>query len=517
LGNASLAGAINIETLSIQGENHTKGSIGAGSFNTAKADLSLVRSIAGWNTLFSAAHISSDNDFEFLNTQGRRFFLDNAVIETQKNAEYRQNTVFGKVSKIFPSKLQIQLLSIYSDTNNGVPSLANDPENTTSNDRRSSRHIVKLNRNFHSWSMSQQLRASSQDALFDNTSGIRNQGLFSSESRNLGYFGLLEKELGTTLASVSLDLQKENYRDIELLARSDSVRSQRTLGVAAVELKQWFFRQKLQSSTALRYFDANNEAVKISTQIQTTDLETKDSAHHRSWQQGFSYQLNPLLTIKLNLSEQLRLPSLFELFGNQNGVLGAVDLKTEESRNIDAGFQWQSNNSRFDIAAFRKTISNGIFLEVDSNGIGRYRNIGRSVIKGLELESAINLGSAFKLRLFAAKLDTENRSPIKGINGKRLQGLFHNSFRSTLSWERLNKLSLLVSYEWNNEFYYDEVNSPDQGVRDTLTTLDASMVLPINKTIFDFSIRNLRDVAQFDFDRYPSPGRSYTLTVTHTL
>jgi iron complex outermembrane receptor protein len=91
---------------------------------------------------------------------------------------------------------------------------------------------------------------------------------------------------------------------------------------------------------------------------------------------GLAAQLTPQLNVKLNAARAFRAPSIPELASNgaHEGTTryeyGNIDLRSETSMQVDAGFEFNSLHASFNISGYHNNFSNFIFYRKLSNAVG---------------------------------------------------------------------------------------------------------------------------------------------------
>ena len=68
-----------------------------------------------------------------------------------------------------------------------------------------------------------------------------------------------------------------------------------------------------------------------------------------------------------------------------------------------------------------------------------------------------------------------------------------------------------MHYQHHDELYYETANAVEA---DAKKELNASVTTSWRAVTLDFSARNLRDENFLDMNRFPTPGRSYVLTIS---
>ena len=116
--------------------------------------------------------------------------------------------------------------------------------------------------------------------------------------------------------------------------------------------------------------DANGNSIPSPSQNSTTKFSAFNSTFSGiSGSMGISYQLNPLSTLKLNLSRGFRAPNASELSSNgrHEGTfryeIGNNHLKSEISHQLDIAYFFNSDHITFEFTPFLNLISHYIFVE----------------------------------------------------------------------------------------------------------------------------------------------------------
>jgi iron complex outermembrane recepter protein len=137
-----------------------------------------------------------------------------------------------------------------------------------------------------------------------------------------------------------------------------------------------YHKNKLSLNGGIR-FDSrhvNGKPMDVDNQLKFTSFTRNFS--NVSGSVGLSYATSDLVTLKLNVARGFRAPNLAELASNgaHEGTnryeVGANDLKSETSLQVDGGFELNSQHVSLETSLFYNHISNFIFYEKVLNGAG---------------------------------------------------------------------------------------------------------------------------------------------------
>ena len=129
---------------------------------------------------------------------------------------------------------------------------------------------------------------------------------------------------------------------------------------------------------------------------------------------------------------------------------------------------------------------------------------------GIESEASYRLTDWLTVNANATLLDTENQSNIRAAKGKQLPGIYHQSAGAGLI-AKTGIAQFEVHYQHHDELYYESANAVEA---DAKRELNASATTSWGALTLDFSAHNLLDENFLDMNRFPTPGRSYVITVS---
>jgi outer membrane cobalamin receptor len=310
-------------------------------------------------------------------------------------------------------------------------------------------------------------------------------------------------------------------------------------------------RAQWQNSDSTRQFSLSSSHHQQNSLLQTsaTDSSDSDNTHQQqSWTSGLvslkQYWLSDTGNGQLQLSwkQALRIPSLYERFGNRGLTRGNDDLQPEQSQtlslNISWSGDWQQRPQQLSLNLFHRQLENAIVAVYDpSTGAGRYENTSDATMAGLEwqLHSQLNrpvtaapaaesLGM-WQLQLAGSHYQSQSSSDIVGFDNKYLPGIYHLRLIAGLLWQSsmtTRHHCIDLHAELADDLYLDRYNSVP-GDQRRLWNIHYRYQWPVPSrpsllpTHAGLRINNLFNHSFNDFSGRPARGREWTLYLSYSL
>jgi outer membrane cobalamin receptor len=249
-------------------------------------------------------------------------------------------------------------------------------------------------------------------------------------------------------------------------------------------------------------------------QLRTTNWRTdaQDSQSQTDAQQfsGGSAEIHwqsDELTVQLSGRNSVRLPTMYERYGDRGLMLGNDELAAETADTVSLDAEYFSNFGTAKFTVFRREIDNVIVPVYDSRGIGRYENTSEATLTGIEatVNSSFRLGSLWVEPEFgSSRYQSLVQSDVKSYDGKQLAGIYHGRYTSAL---RLlyGGHSFTTRYEIAGDLFFDQGNVVEG---DTRESLDVAYLWQQTYWMLSLTINNLTDNRYRDFTNRPVVGRS---------
>lgn len=125
---------------------------------------------------------------------------------------------------------------------------------------------------------------------------------------------------------------------------------------------------------------------------------------------GLRWRAAPGLTLYASAARGAETPTLNELAYRPDGTGGFNEaLRAQTSRQVELGAKWRAGTAELDVALFRAATDDEIGVATNAGGRSSFRNVGRTLRKGVELGAAWRPAPAWRLALAASWLDAVYR------------------------------------------------------------------------------------------------------------
>lgn len=506
LGSAGIGGAVNVVTKqSSKSGGHvsaTYGSFGSSKFAASGSAVTEKSRFRG-----NVEHASSDNDFDLVNdNQTPSNPLDDRD-EKRQNAQYDQLSAALSGDYQLQSNITLSGLAQYYDRTKGIPGIVNDPTNKARFDAEFLMLSAGLDHQVNKvWDLSYQVALSQRDTLYNDTQnkvGL-NANLEEAATQSVDSKFHARQLFEQSIIHYEVSANQETYDNHDKLRdiRFEAQRQQYALGLQG----EWFRSDDVLSVMGQTRLRAVSDE---------TDLLTQDDRSEQSLdaQLGLNYQLNRALKLRTSLSRDIRLPSLYELYGDDGSAIGNADLKDEVALNAEAGVQYSSAHSASSLTAFYRDLTDAIVTIYDARGIGRAENISSALLYGLEFDGEVSLYDAWKLGAKGSWVNSEDQSQVASFRGNPLPSQYEYS------------AALVNQFFWRAYIAELEFNYRNEGFYDRAATtelpeskqLHAALKYSFSDHQLELVGRNLSDERIEDFNRYPAPGRHFYLSYKYVF
>ena len=246
-----------------------------------------------------------------------------------------------------------------------------------------------------------------------------------------------------------------------------------------------------------------------------------------TWRVALAQRSIPDVKLTANVSKSVRMPSLFELFGNTGAVLGNPSLKPESGWNVDAGaiyrpsFLPEGNTWSLELYGFLNEAENRIQFVRTSQGVSVAQNIASSTIYGLEVGTYLDVLGHVRARGSISWMPAINKTPVPAYEGKQLPS--RPRWKGYVRVETYYPVSLFgggevgchLDVEALTKNYDDLANLIEFPER---VLLGAGVYMSFLDRQFRVNIdgENLTDAAVQDFIGHPHPGFSLMASIAWT-
>lgn len=514
LSDANLAGAINLRTRALASDgNGGKLGAGIGSFGTWRLEGSYWGGNHDTQVIAATSLNAADNDFPVSEEDFPQLTAGKST--TRQNAAFHQGDLFTKLRQRIGDALLLHWMLNYNESDNELPTIQNRTEpaaTLTSNNLRNTLTLESARDN-HNWGV----------RLYHTTADARFRDLFQSlslqaqhieqEEGTLGTQVFYEGHLGPQTLSLAMDASQADINKHNHQANRAAIGAEREKLVLSFS-DQWSATDRLALYGLWRAYHVNDisDAGKrgFASTCSGQQHDCFDSAHRETaWQLGSRYEMSRQWSLKANLGQQLRLPTLGEKFGDLGNYIGDPNLAPESSDTADIGLQFANSVLTASMVIYYRDIKDGIYVMYDARGVGHPDNISASQLTGAELSGNWAISDAFSLDLSAYTMDSENLSDVKADRGKLLHGIYHNGYRLALAWSSACQ-QVVTAFQMDDDLYYTSSNSV---AADRRESLDVDYSYRLHAWTFSAGVQNLLDHDFSDYNRMPDRGRFFHTSI----
>lgn len=525
-GATPIGGVIRINTYNPSKET-LRISAGLGSFGTRELNLVNNRVIGNGNVSIAASHLASDNDYDFLveqpvNNPG------NPQVEALRNNQFEKNTLAVN-AEFHLSQHQFRINGQYSDQEKALPQYQN---NTATNRSSLEGETTRVGANYLYQPASQWLEQLEVESYFDSTQeqylnsndGISVQlGHYDTDKTNLSLKPTLNFNGLTVTPFVELNLQ-------EFTSKTTYNGEIRTCnGISACDVKadkeQWVWGSRFDwrdTDAPLSAHALVSQLVDRSDNIilnQTNGERVSNDSDFVTGELGLAYDWNKF-SFSGALSHGVRMPTLYELYGDRGLLKGNADLEPEESDALSISIDYTAANWSMTSSVYYKQVERAIVATFNSSGVGSYGNISDANIAGLEWQADYQFNQDLTFYGQINLVDSASKSVFSAFNNKKVPGIYHQEFSAKVSYDINTKWSVNLNTQYSKGLYFNLANKVEQNSQGNgnpsdrwLTDLQASWQ---HKTYaLSIGVTNLLDEEYRDLANRSAQGRSLLIKFSY--
>jgi outer membrane cobalamin receptor len=191
----------------------------------------------------------------------------------------------------------------------------------------------------------------------------------------------------------------------------------------------------------------------------------QDDDDHLTWQIALTKEFSPEWMIKSTFGSYARAPNMYERYGDGAFILPAAsDMEWETGTQFDVSLLWSGSARLFGEAASHVSLSgfwresdNLIEFAMENPRFGRYYNIAKAEVKGVELETALDW-TDWNFSLTGTWMEGANKTPDDPgsvrVNGMTLPNRPEWSTTARLT-RKFGKGSAFLEYQYIGDNYVD--------------------------------------------------------------
>lgn len=507
LGSAGIGGAINIKTKKLLEDDLRQITVGIGSFGAQKYAFNYSTDVNKTRYYASLEQLSSDNDYEIINDKQTPNNPNDDQLEKRQNAGLKHTNTLLSLHHPFSETWRLNSVLSHSDKSTAIPNVTNAVTNNASLDVKNSNIQIKLDQRLDSeTALTYLIYGGQRQTRYDdrdNRVGL-NANLDESRTNTIGFKTVLARNLGAHFYNVGAQVRHEDYLSNDLLRATSQELSRSELTFSVQD--EWL-------SDSGKLLISGRLGVRLLKDKREDGSQINDTRSYMDKHIGLRYQWTDYVTLTANLSQDIRLPNLYELYGDLGSTIANEDLKEEEAWNTDIGLKTRFWDMELYSGVFYRQLTDAIVMIYDSRGIGQPDNISKANLYGLEFELSREIVRGWRIALKATNLQSENRSAIPSSHGNPLPGQYENTASILNTWTH-NKMVFQLEYVHRSFGFYDTAAVAELP---TSNQFNFSINYPFNTHRIELQLKNLNDERIEDFNRYPGPGRSAFLSYILTF
>jgi len=252
---------------------------------------------------------------------------------------------------------------------------------------------------------------------------------------------------------------------------------------------------------------------RYTTSNQATHSDNTARSEEQSDFNGFSAavtRVSERTELQLSTRKSIRVPSLYERYGDRGLMLGNDDLAAETAQTSSIDVHIFDHEYDASLAVFQRETRDTIVPVYDSRGVGRYINVSDSTLQGIEADISYQLhirSLALEPSLSAANYSSRMISSVRAFDGKKLPGIYHTRYLAGIS-AFYDMHSMNLEYELAGDLYLDSGNNNSGDIRRMLNLHYRYSALRWSAGL---RINNLMDHQFRDFSNRPVAGRQIYL------
>ena len=227
-------------------------------------------------------------------------------------------------------------------------------------------------------------------------------------------------------------------------------------------------------------------------------------------------RLFSIAQIQLSARKSVRIPSLYERYGDRGLMQGNDDLESEIATTVSLDTEWYLGMQTARVSLFKRHLDNAIVPVYDSRGIGRYENTSSADLTGLEatLDSQFNIQQVRVTPVIGlSQYTSETESKVRSFDQQALPGIYHKRYTIAINLDYLRHKAGL-NYELAGDLYLDRSNINDGDTREIITAHYGYEQQSWNAKL---TVSNLTNNRFRDYSNRPVRGRTINFNTEFTF
>ena len=337
-----------------------------------------------------------------------------------------------------------------------------------------------------------------------------------------------------TLSHTLNAFERSNTSLLAKVEQKDAIKKRTTKQISGLSYV-WTPSLKLTLSAFGKFYSVRVQGP-VAVDVNATSF-TKAERRHQHWGYGTAAAYNlPLkgLSVKASYEKALRLPTIEELFGDEDLEQGAIEIRPELSHNANLSFIYNVRQKRHDLFAelgfivrdTRDYIQRNIISLSGGKQAASYVNYGKVMTKGMNLSLRYQFSNLLNIGGHFTQMDA--RDNMRTMMGTSAANLLYKDripnlpyqfadFDATVHWPNFcgkgNKLSLTYEAQYTHAFSYyaSRIGANNYAyIVPTQWAHHATLSLALRNGRYNLALecRNLTDARLYDNFSLQKPGRA---------
>jgi len=522
-GGVAVGGTVQIETISTEQYSSSRVFASSGSFDSK--NLGLTHYFSGYGVgLISIDTLTSKANYKYPVPSPFSNPNDTGRIETLKNNQFEKSSTLLKWQSPQHNQYTIGLKGLYLTSNKNQPQYQNNnTENRAyvSSDEWDFQGYLESTTDNKTMLKSEVLSTKKSEVYDDRYNQIGVGHDLTSSTTRINRFKQSVHYSGNfyQIESAFLYKQETFFDDHKLV--SDESKCTTPLSTCDLELLQ-----VTQSLTGGFNWFSKKSTSQIGLYIEKTKLERKQQKAFSSkeitrkknlytnWNASYINSTLDHTLFTFNLGHAIRIPSLYEVFGDRGLLKSNITLKPEKSDNLSFDVIHDYQPYSISSSLFYRDLSDAIVSQVAAP-TSTFKNMAAAQILGIQIKLEAKFGK-LNLKLSGQKQNSYTQSEVKASNHKKLSGIFHQSFGASANYSFNKHTDFNYQYQSDQELYTDAANTEEFKHKGRVIH-NIRMDYKTSKLNTSLSIDNFLDSQFKDQANRPAPGRTLLLNLQYEI
>ena len=231
---------------------------------------------------------------------------------------------------------------------------------------------------------------------------------------------------------------------------------------------------------------------------------------YTTWSSQYSYFGIDYFQPSIILAKSIRIPTLYELFGDRGLLKSNLSLEPETSHNLSLNTTLKFNTIQVNQSLFYRDLEDAIVGQF-SSGTGSYKNLNSAKITGWQ-GSISKRYSHSNIELNWTFQDSLTESEINASDQKKVPSIFHKLVNLRISYDITSRLNSTYIFHTADEMY---LNTNNTAKHSGIETHSIKVKYSLKRTTFSASLENILDSKYNDQFNRPAAGRLLSIKISY--